>query len=195
MVVKYVMAACTGVMLAASPARSETAPLAEIMASEPNEAGVNVTVPTGGCTTKADFTVSTHAGKNGVTDVEIRRPKRDACKGNFPAGIKVQFTWGDLKVPAGTKIAVKNPIEARASVLQLRGKAAAQPETATEKKATVAKKAKKKVAKRCLRSKLRKHGCTVKAAKRHVRRGKLHKLRAHHHRHRHHRVHRHDWCF
>lgn len=171
MVVRYMIAACAGALIAATPARAGNAPLAEIKASEANEAGVNVTVPTGGCTSKTDFEVSTHAGAAGITDVEFRRLNQDTCKGNFPEGVKLQFTWGDLKVPAGTKVAVKNPVETAHKVALV-----STPKSAKLKK-------KKKVVKRCLRSKHRKHGCVTHRARHHAR-----------HLHRHHRRHHHHCC-
>lgn len=183
MVVKYVAAACAGVLIATSPALAESAPVAEVISSEANDTGVNITVPTGGCTSKADFEVSTHPGTGGVTDVQIRRLKPDRCKGNFPAGIKLQFTWGDLKVPAGTRLAVTNPVEARTTVLA--------------KQHREVKPVKKKRAKRCLRSKYGKHGCAKPRARRHVHRMKPSMRHAYrYHRRHHHRIVRrhHWWC-
>ena len=83
----------------------------ELIAAEDTPAGITITVSTGGCTKKSDFEVSSSSLKNGEASVEFRRRNRDTCKGNFPDGTKLEFTWGDLKLPQGTKLLVKNPIE------------------------------------------------------------------------------------
>lgn len=201
--IRYMVAACAGVLFATSPARAENTPLDEIKGSEQNTAGVNVTVMTGGCTKKEDFQVSTRPGASGVMDVELKRLHADRCKGNFPDGIKIQFTWGDLKLPEGTKLAVKNPLEGKARASKRTGNRAVS--AAPEKQAasnplekqvvagmtgSAAKsvKPRKKAAKRCLRSKYRKHGCVKVRARHHAHRSKLamrrvvRRHRVHHHR-------------
>jgi hypothetical protein len=109
-------------------AGAEPAHLAELLATETTDAGLSVTVPTGGCTQKSDFEVTARAAKNGRASVEIRRLKRDSCKGNFPEGLKLVFTWDDLKLPANTKLGVKNPVNAPAQ----RGQITPQPSGAKQ---------------------------------------------------------------
>ncbi|MFY9643185.1 MAG: hypothetical protein WCD20_14705 [Rhodomicrobium sp.] len=100
------------VLLARGPCAAEaSSDLDEVMAVEATKTGVTLTVPTGGCTQKADFEVSSSPVTNGQAAVEFRRLFRDTCKGFFPEGLKLDFTWADLKLPEGTKVAVKNPIE------------------------------------------------------------------------------------
>lgn len=199
--IRYMVAACAGVLFATSPARAENAPLDEIKGSEQNTAGVNVTVMTGGCTKKEDFQVSTHPGTSGVMDIEFKRLHADRCKGNFPDGIKIQFTWGDLKLPEGTKLAIKNPVEGKKARPSKRAETKAAPEKQAAsnplKKTVVAGmtgsaaksvKPRKKAAKRCLRSKYRKHGCVKARARHHAHRTKssmrraARRHRAYHHR-------------
>ena len=95
-------------LLAASSAAAKDAPLAQLKAAEPTEGGLSVTVPTGGCTDKADFTISAKRDADGTASVEIKRLKPDDCKGNFPRGLKLLFSWTELKLPAGTKLNVKS---------------------------------------------------------------------------------------
>jgi hypothetical protein len=83
----------------------------ELMAAEHTASGITITVETGGCTDKSDFEVASTPPKDGKASVEFRRLNKDSCKGFFPAGLKLDFTWADLKVPQGTKLVVKNPIE------------------------------------------------------------------------------------
>ncbi len=85
--------------------------LEKIISSEPAPTGITVTVATGGCTGKADFQVSSSAVADGKTSIELRRTKADTCKGNFPDGLKLHYTWGELKLPDGTQIMVKNPAD------------------------------------------------------------------------------------
>lgn len=92
-------------------ARAESAPLAELLAAEATKDGLTLTVPTGGCTKKSDFELTSSRVKNGAAVIEVRRPTPDVCKGNFPDGLKLAFSWAELKLPEHTKISVKNPVE------------------------------------------------------------------------------------
>lgn len=108
MVLKLKLAAGAVCLVLCAQAHAEQPPLAELMSVEPVETGINVTVPTGGCTKKADFEVSASQASKGAAKIEIRRLRRDSCKGYFPDGLKLLFTWDDLKLPAGTKLTVAN---------------------------------------------------------------------------------------
>ena len=124
MVLKLKLAAGAVCLVLAAQAHAEQARLAEVISAEPVEAGINVTVPTGGCTKKADFEVSASQASIGAAKIEIRRLKLDSCKGNFPDGLKLLFTWDDLKLPAGTKLTVANPVASRSGSPQSVAKAA-----------------------------------------------------------------------
>ncbi len=174
MVSKYKVGAAALWLAAALPAYAGQAPLANLAAAAPTDAGLNVTVPTGGCTKKADFEVSAQPPSKGAARIEIRRLKIDYCKGNFPDGLKLSFTWDELKLPAGTKLTVVNKVEGRP----------AQPQEPRQ----VSVKPHKKFKKKCKR---KTHGKRCKA--RHLRH-RVHKAHAAHHRHRgthgrHHRPH------
>ncbi len=108
MLLNFTVTAGVACLFLAVEAHAEQAPLADIMAAEQTDSGISVTVPTGGCTKKADFEVSASPVSTGAAQVEIRRLKRDYCKGNFPDGLKVLFTWDDLKLAAGTKVTITN---------------------------------------------------------------------------------------
>jgi hypothetical protein len=91
-------------------ARAEPAPLAELLAAETTKDGLALTVPTGGCTKKSDFELTSSPVKNGAAVVEVRRLAPDVCKGNFPNGLKLSFSWAELKLPEHAKMSVKNPV-------------------------------------------------------------------------------------
>jgi len=93
---------------------AQAAPLAELLAAETTDTGLSVTVPTGGCTQKSDFAITAGPVSNGAVAIEIRRLRQDSCKGNLPEGAKLVFTWGDLKLPAQTRLLVKNRVGAPA---------------------------------------------------------------------------------
>ena len=155
--------------LVSAEADAEQPPLADLIAVQPTDAGINVTVPTGGCTKKADFEVTAHQASQAEAKIEIRRLKRDDCKGNFPDGLKLSFTWDDLKLPAGTKLTVANP-------------GANAPVEATTARAVSVKKH-KKLKKRCKRSKAGKRYCkagsTKHASHRPARRAHRHRVHCH----------------
>lgn len=99
-------------LLAAGVGRAATSQeLEQVISSEPTPAGIDVTVATGGCTKKADFEVTSSPAGDGKASVELRRKTPDTCKGNFPDGLKLQYTWGELNLPQGTQLSVKNPVE------------------------------------------------------------------------------------
>jgi hypothetical protein len=181
MVVNYKVAAGAVCLLISVQARAaEAPPLADIMAVEPTDAGVNVTVSTGGCTKKADFQVSAQPAPQGAAKVEFRRLKSDWCKGNFPDGIKLTFTWDDLKLPAGTKLTLANPVAGKAvQAREVRQVSVAAP---------------KKFKKRCKRSGRGKRLCKARRSKHylhgasragsHIRHAHRAHVRRHHRRHR-----------
>jgi len=156
MVAKHAVITCTCVLLSTSGAMAEGAPLAELKAAETTGAGISVTVATGGCTEKSDFEAGAQPAAKGAANVEIRRLKRDDCKGNFPAGLKLLFTWNELKLPAGTKLHVKNPMETKASVVQA-GHKTIQDTPASDDKPAVRKKKPKRIYARHRRVKMRRH--------------------------------------
>jgi hypothetical protein len=122
MLLKLKLAAGAVCLVLCAQARAEQPPLAELMSVEPVETGINVTVPTGGCTKKADFEASASQASKGAAKIEIRRLRRDSCKGYFPDGLKFSFTWDDLKLPPGTKLTVANLAPSRSAPLQATAK-------------------------------------------------------------------------
>jgi len=160
-------------LLSAGHSEAATSPSPEeLLAAEQTPAGIDVTVRTGGCTKLSDFEVSSSPVKNGKASVEFRRLKPDDCKGNFPAGLRLPFGWSDLKLPAGTKLIVKNPVTGDPAVQQAPRKVRIKAKT---------------VQKRCHRSKRRPRHCETVHRKHAARKGGLKHFVTHHHRqHRHH---------
>jgi hypothetical protein len=177
---RYWVAAGAACLFVAADARAAEAPLADIMAAKPGDAGIDVTVPTGGCTKKADFEVAAQPAVKGAARIEIRRLKSDFCKGNFPDGLKLSFTWDDLRLPAGTKLKLANAVAGQA----------VEPQEVRKVSVAVPKKFKK----RCKRSSRGKRWCKARHVKRYAhkawRHGSAHSYKAgytrvqkrHHHR-------------
>jgi hypothetical protein len=103
---------CVWVCFAVSCGAAQSEPLERLLSTETDANGISVTVPTGGCTSKSDFEVSSHPAGSGKAEIEFKRLKPDDCKGNFPRGLKLNFSWNDLKLPPGTTLVVKNPTPA-----------------------------------------------------------------------------------
>ncbi len=91
--------------------QGESAGLEKLLAAKPTKTGIALTVSTGGCTKKSDFEITSHRIKDRVASIEVRRLTPDVCKGNFPDGIKLFFSWSELQLLNRTKILIKNPIE------------------------------------------------------------------------------------
>lgn len=104
-----------GFLAGEKPATAAASTVEELMSAENTPAGIAITVETGGCTKKSDFKVDADQVQNGKAAVEFRRLTADTCKGNFPEGLKLEFTWADLKLPQGTELLVKNPVDRPAS--------------------------------------------------------------------------------
>ena len=93
--------------------QAASAPLPKLIEAAPNDAGISIRVPTGGCTAKSDFEVTSHPVKD-AAEITFTRLKQDFCKGNFPNGVSFQFSWSDMHLTGVTKLIVKNPIEVHA---------------------------------------------------------------------------------
>jgi hypothetical protein len=91
--------------------RAEPDALERLLSAKPTRTGLTVTVSTGGCTEKSDFQITSHRNRSGAASVEVRRLTPDACKGNFPDGMTLSFSWKELKLPKKTTISIKNPVE------------------------------------------------------------------------------------
>jgi hypothetical protein len=68
-------------------------------------AGIEVNVPTGGCTRRSDFSIEA-VRTDGRASVVIRRRVPDECKGHFPAGTWIRFTWKELGLTPGIPVTV-----------------------------------------------------------------------------------------
>jgi hypothetical protein len=96
-----VAATCLVVGFAMSGTASKTFSLPT--RSTPN--GVEVNVSTGGCTERISFIIKSVV-KNKEASVIIHRRERDACKGFFPDGTWIAFSWQELGLTPGTSITV-----------------------------------------------------------------------------------------
>ena len=65
--------------------------------------GLSINVQTGGCTDKQDFRLGTDA-----TGITLLRQTPDVCKGWFPHGKWIDFTWAELATVGITPSMVKD---------------------------------------------------------------------------------------
>ena len=81
-----------------------------LIAARTGPDGVVFTVPTGGCTSRADFRVAVRreAGEAAIT---LHRLTPDACKGYFPAGVEIAYSWAELGLPPGSAPRIANRID------------------------------------------------------------------------------------
>ena len=96
--------------------RAEPPALERLLSAKPTKRGLTLTVSTGGCTEKSDFQITSHRTGSRGASIEVRRLTPDACKGNFPDGMTLSFSWKELKLPKKTTISIKNPIEHQSKV-------------------------------------------------------------------------------
>lgn len=71
------------------------------------------TVPTGGCTTVADFQVDIQRSGRDVS-LSLSRQQPDTCKGWFPAGIELSIPYGDVGLRSGDRISLVNDVGSQA---------------------------------------------------------------------------------
>ena len=67
------------------------------------------TVPTGGCTTVADFHVDIARSGPDVR-LSLARQTPDPCKGRFPAGIEISIPYADVGLQATDRIRLVNTV-------------------------------------------------------------------------------------
>jgi hypothetical protein len=70
--------------------------------------GLSYYVRSGGCTTKADFTV--YVMESYPPQLLLKRLKPDYCKGLAPDGVEIFFRWEELGLPKGMPFKVLNPL-------------------------------------------------------------------------------------
>ena len=81
----------------------------EILGFRVTPDGLEIRVPSGGCTSKEHFRL--HASKNGGTaKIDIDRLQPDRCKGFFPDGKAFNYTWDELGVPPGAPLDILTPV-------------------------------------------------------------------------------------
>jgi hypothetical protein len=64
-------------------------------------------VPTGGCTTVADFHVDVQRSGREAR-VSLTRQRRDSCKGWFPEGVEISFAYGDVGLQRADRVQLVN---------------------------------------------------------------------------------------
>lgn len=90
-------------------AKAQVRELAEpIMRYKVCAAGLAITVRTNGCTSKDDFVLSNKDG-----NVTLTRNVPDSCKGFFPAGTVLFWSWGEVGSNGRKFRAITNPIVER----------------------------------------------------------------------------------
>lgn len=64
-----------------------------------------------GCTARADFTVHVEPWRSDLYTVRLERSRPDTCGQDLPWGVQLGFSFGELGVPAGSRIVVLNPLD------------------------------------------------------------------------------------
>jgi hypothetical protein len=113
---KYIIFICAIMLLPLQATQAAPAPLEKLLGARQTKDGLTVTVVTGGCTKKSDFEIITRHRKRNTVVIELHRVTSDDCKGNFPEGIKMNFSRKELKVGNNSKITLRNEIEKPAHV-------------------------------------------------------------------------------
>ena len=101
--------AFAAVLVSGSLQAGEAKPAAPILDFKIAEDGVEVTVPTGGCTEKSHFRLRPVEGA-GETILFFDRMIRDRCKGNFPEGTRLEFSWKEIGIAPHRPVTLGNPI-------------------------------------------------------------------------------------
>ena len=91
---------------------AESAPL-RLLGVPVVEDGLSFQVPTGGCTSKSSLQVRLQATNPGPVEIELVRVVPDECKGLFPEGINVVFTWTELGAARDRGAKILNPFSAQ----------------------------------------------------------------------------------
>lgn len=71
-----------------------------------SEKGVIFQVPTGGCTSKDNFSIESL--ETLPVQVHLIRNKADLCKAYFPYGVKLEYTFEELGLRSGEEFLIKN---------------------------------------------------------------------------------------
>jgi len=83
--------------------------LTEIIHFQIDNNGVTFWVPTGGCTGPEDFKIQTKT-KDNTLFIYLLRLNADYCKGFFPEGFSIFFSFEELGFSSPTKVEVQNPV-------------------------------------------------------------------------------------
>ena len=82
-----------------------------LYAAEVADDAIIIRVRSYGCTEKADFDVD--VDRHGrVYKVEFDRDRRDDCDEDVPGGVALRFAFGELGIPEGAAVKIRNPIRA-----------------------------------------------------------------------------------
>lgn len=71
--------------------------------------GISIRVFTGGCTEKNNFKLKRQTKPYGL-EIEFERVSDDRCKGNFPYGIIIDYSWEELGIPPNSNFIISNKI-------------------------------------------------------------------------------------
>jgi hypothetical protein len=86
-----------------------------ILGYERDEGGLEVRVPTGGCTSKGDFGIEKNTVGTNHNFITIIRNREDFCKGYFPEGTLLHFSWAELGLNLHEGFSVTNTVDPRAT--------------------------------------------------------------------------------
>jgi hypothetical protein len=94
----------------ASPAAAQDDEPFELISAQVTPQGVQVAVPTGGCTEKRDIQFTVEKIAPDVASIRFTRLVPDDCKGSFPEGQPLSYNWAELGLTPHVAIRFVNPV-------------------------------------------------------------------------------------
>jgi hypothetical protein len=93
-----------------TPATRPFAELEPVYRADATREGLTISVGSNGCTTKGDFAVYAAPQPDGGLQLAFGRKRIDPCKSFAIGRTDLSFTWAELGIPAGSRIALLNPL-------------------------------------------------------------------------------------
>ena len=86
-----------------------------ILGIEEDNNGIRFRVPTGGCTSKANFKVKLSTSPSKQKGLTLLKTVPDVCKGYFPDGTSIFYNWSELNLRKGEPFDFQNEIDPSAT--------------------------------------------------------------------------------
>jgi hypothetical protein len=103
------LSGCAGGVRVLAPAGAPLAELETLYRAEAGRDALTISVPSNGCTTKADFTFCLER-KHETLTLAFARKRLDRCRSFAMGRTDLTFTWDELGVPARAPVFLLNPL-------------------------------------------------------------------------------------